>query len=74
MKHKIIKQLDERGIKTNFFIKKHNLSTAGFYGTIAGQRKDRKTIKALKKEGLFDFLMEEFSDFFKEFEDKKEEK
>ena len=58
MKHKIIKQLDERGIKTNFFIKKHNLSTAGFYGTVSGQRKDRKTIKALKKEGLFVFLVD----------------
>lgn len=74
MKHKIIKQLDKRGTKTNFFLKKHKLSKAGFYGTIAGQRKDRKTIKALKKEGLFVFLTEEFSDFFKEFEDKKEEK
>ena len=68
MRHKIIKQLDKRGEKTNFFLKKHKLSKAGFYGTIAGQRKDRKTINALKEEGLFDCLIEEFGDFFKEFE------
>lgn len=74
MKHKIIKQLDKRGMKTNFFIKKHNLSMAGFYGTVAGQQKDRKTIKALKEEGLFDCLVEELEDFFKEFIDLKEEK
>ena len=68
MKHKIIKQLDKRGTKTNFFLKKHKLSKAGFYGTIAGQRKDRKTILALKSENLYGFLIEEFGDYFVEYE------
>ena len=65
MKHKIIKLLDDKGVKTNYFIKKHKLSKAGFYGTIAGLRKDKKTIFALKEDQLYEHLVEEFKDLYK---------
>lgn len=67
MYHRIIKELDYRGIKTSFFIKTHKLSEAGFYGTISGKRKDVKTLKALEDEGILHLLVEEFNDFFAEF-------
>jgi len=67
MYHRIIKELDTRGIKSSFIIKNHNLSTAGFYGTVSGKRKDVKTLEALEKEGLLVFLVQEFKDFFPEY-------
>ena len=69
MKHNVILELDKRGIKPRKIIEKYGLSSAGFYGTVAGFRKDRKTIKALKEEGFLEYLIEEFGDKYKDFAD-----
>lgn len=62
-KHKILQELDRRGIKTRFFCELHNIKLVSFYQTTSGVRMDRKCVKALHKEGMLGILLDEFPHF-----------
>lgn len=62
-KHKVVQELDRRGIRTRFFCELHNIKLTDFYQTTSGIRMERKCVKALHKEGMLDLLLEEFPNF-----------
>lgn len=62
-KHKILQELDRRGIRTRLFCELHNIKQSNFYQTTSGVRADRMCIKALHKEGMLDILLDEFPHF-----------
>lgn len=67
-KHKVVQELDRRGIKTKFFCELHNIKLISFYQTTSGIRADKKCVKALHKEGMLHLLFDEFPHFKKKIE------
>ena len=68
-RHKVMQELERRGIRTKFFCNLHNISVQNFYSTISGVRPNRKCIKAIHKEGMLDMLLDEFPHYKEKVED-----